>query len=107
MAGLFPLVLNPKAWIAVGVALFLGFSGGVVKGWNASNADYLRQQVAQLKESAKRNAAIITANEERYLQSQAEKTRLENDLRTLINETPDSCVLSDTELSRLRNLSAS
>lgn len=107
MAGFLPLVFNPQAWIAVGLALFLGFSGGVVKGWNASNADHWRDQVAEMQRAAEQKEAIIKADAARAEADSSEIARLNATLESVLHEHKmSSCKLSPAELVSLRRLAA-
>jgi hypothetical protein len=107
IAGFLPLVFNPQAWIAVGVALFIGFSGGVVKGWNASNADHWRAQVTELQRAAAQKEAIIKADAKRAEADQSEIARLNATLESVIHEHKmSSCKLSPAELVSLRRLAS-
>jgi hypothetical protein len=109
MASFLPLIFNPQAWIAVGVALFLGFSGGVVKGWNASNADHWRQQAEELTRAAQDKERLAKANERRAIAAEAERQQFQQRLQVLIDETNsqgNACVFSDGERQRLLDLAA-
>jgi len=109
IAGFLPLVFNPQAWIAVGVALFLGFSGGVVKGWNASNADHWRAQVTELQRAAVQKEAIIKADAKRAEADQSEIARLQATVEAIAHESrlAGACQLSPSDLERLQQLAAS
>lgn len=109
MAGFLPLVFNPQAWIAVGVALFIGFSGGVVKGWNDSNADHWRAQAEEMTRAAQDKERLAKANERRAVEAEAEKQQFQQRLQVLIDETNregTACVFSDSERQRLLDLAA-
>lgn len=107
IAGFLPLLFNPHAWIAVGLALFIGFSGGVVKGWNASNADHWRQQAEELTLAAQDKERLARANERRALAAEAEREHFQTRLQVLIDETNSqggACVFSSDELEKLMSL---
>ncbi len=108
IAGFLPLVFNPQAWIAVGVALFIGFSTGVVKGWNASNADHWRDQVTELQRAAVQKEAIIKADAKRAEADQSEIERLKATVESIAHESrlAGSCQLSAPDLERLHKLAA-
>jgi hypothetical protein len=109
MAGFLPLLFNPQAWIAVGLALFIGFGSGVVKGWNASNADHWRLQAEELTKAAQDKERLAKANERRALAAEAEREQFQTRLQVLIDETNsqgNACKLSDLERQRLLDLAA-
>jgi hypothetical protein len=108
MAGLLALAFNPSAWIAVGLALFLGFSTGAVKGWNASNADHWRAQVTEMQRAAAQKEAIIKADAERAEADRAEIARLQATVESIAHESrlAGSCQLSESELGKLHKLAA-
>lgn len=108
MAGFLRLAFDPSAWIAVGLALFLGFSGGVVKGWNASNADHWRQQAEELTRAAAQKEAIIKADAERAEADRSEIERLKATVESIAHESrlAGACQLSAPDLERLQSLAA-
>ena len=109
IAGFLPLLFNPQAWIAVGLALFIGFSGGVVKGWNASNADHWKQQVSELQRAAVQKEAILKADAERAEADRSEIARLQATVESIAHESrlaTGSCQLSPLERERLQQLAA-
>lgn len=109
MAGLVSLAFNPAAWVVVAVVAFSGFSAGVVKGWNASNADHWRQQVETLRSAAAQKDRLLLADAARAEIDRAEKERLEATIESVIHESrlsPTACKLSTAELERLYQLSA-
>jgi hypothetical protein len=108
MAGLLRLAFDPSAWIAVGLALFLGFSAGVVKGWNASNADHWRDQVAEMQRAAVQKEAIIKADAARAEADSSEIARLQATVESIAHESrlAGACQLNPAELDRLQQLAA-
>jgi hypothetical protein len=109
MAGFVSLAFNPAAWIVVAVVAFSGFSAGVVKGWNASNADHWRQQVEALTEAAAQTERLLRADAARAEIDRAEKERLEATIEAIAHESrlsPTACKLSVAELAQLRVLAA-
>lgn len=106
MASLIALLFNPTAWVVLGITTLLSFSTGVVKGWNASNADHWRAQAEEYRRSSERKDAIIAADAERERANLEDKTELEARLNDLIKASGDSCRLSDVELGRLRKLAS-
>lgn len=107
-AGILSLAFNPHAWIVVGFTALVSFSGGVVKGWNASNASYWQQQAAEFA-----NAAV---EKDRQLKADAARAEIDRDalsrenaeLEKIIEESrnPGACRLSGVELGRLYDLAA-
>lgn len=106
MAGFVSLAFNPSAWIVVAVVAFSGFSAGVVKGWNASNADYWRQQAAEFANAAAQKERLQQADAARAEIDRYEHAREKAELEKVIEETrnPAACRLSVAELDRLRVL---
>jgi hypothetical protein len=109
MAGLLSLAFNPSAWIAVGLALFIGFSTGVVKGWSASNAGHWKEQAQEMARAAAQKEAIIKADADRAESDRSEIARLEATVEAIAHESrlaTGSCQFSPVELERLQRLAS-
>jgi hypothetical protein len=106
ISGLVSLLINPAAWLAVGVALLTGFSGGVFKGWADSKAENLQKTIVVLREASQRKDQLIRQNADRYLEDQQEATRLQEKLNEILSsaDTASACKPSDAELDSLRKL---
>ena len=103
ISGLLGLVFNPAAWVAVALAFFAGFSGGVFKGWADSRADQYKTEIVELREASRRKDEIIKRDAELQLTHFREKTELEAQLNELLKGN-SGCKLSDAELDGLRDL---
>lgn len=103
-AGFLPLLLNPQAWVVMGLTALLAFGGGVVKGWNASNADHWRTQATELERASKQKDDIISADAARAATDAEELAKRDAFIESMIHETPASrCTLSGDELGKLRS----
>jgi hypothetical protein len=110
MVGFLTLAFNPHAWAVVGIAFIIGFSGGVVKGWNASNADQWRQAAVEAKKAAEAKERLSEADRRRAEVAESEAARRDATLESFIHETkasPHKCIPDPVELKRLRVIAAS
>lgn len=109
-AGFVPLLFNPHAWAALGLATMLAFSGGVVKGWRWSNADQARAYAAALERAVIDSAKISAADAEQAERDRADLVRVEATLESVLHENKKSavaeCRLTEPELRGLRKLAS-
>lgn len=106
-AGLIALAFNPSAWIAVGLTALVAFSGGVVKGWNASNADHWKTQAIAIELASKQKDEIIASDAMRAAADQDELTKRDKFIEDMVHATPaSSCRFDRDELSQLQQLAA-
>ena len=109
MASFIALAFNPQAWVVVGLALFLGFSSGVVKGVNWSNAEEWRLAASAAQEAAKTKERLSEADRARAEAAEADLARSDATLESFIHETknaPSTCRFAPVELMRLQQLAA-
>jgi hypothetical protein len=107
-AGFVSLAFNPAAWIVAAVIALGSFSGGVVKGWNASNADYWQKQAAEFKKAAEQKERLQLQDAARAEIDRYEHAREKAELEKIIEESrnPGACKLSDAERNSLYDLAA-
>lgn len=110
MIGLISFIKTPAGLIAGAAMISLAsFSFGVVKGWNASNADHWKQQVSELQRAAVQKEAILKADAERAEADRSEIARLQATVESIAHESrlaTGSCQLSPLERERLQQLAA-
>lgn len=108
LAGFLPLVFNPHAWMALAVAALLSFSGGVVKGWNWSQADQARAYARELEQAAADKDRIARLDAEQAERDRSELVRVEATLESALHEVKKTasaqCVFTEPELRWLRKL---
>ena len=107
LTGFLALAFNPQAWIAIGMALTLGFSSGVYKGWNSANVRQWEAQVLALTLAAKQKDEQIARDARFAAEDSALASAREADLQKVINETnrdKDACKLTASESGSLRKL---
>jgi hypothetical protein len=110
MAGFLTLAFNPHAWIVAGVVALASFSGGFLKGWNASNAEQWHQAAIQAKQAAADKEKLAEADRQRAEKAESEAARLDATLESYLHEAKISataCRLGPAELERLQRLAAS
>lgn len=105
LTGFLGLAFSPAAWVAVGLALAAGFSGGIFKGWADSRAEQYKVEIVELRKASERKDEIIRRDAERQLDDMQRQSQLESRLNDILsNQNADSCRLSERELVSLRDL---
>lgn len=111
MAGFLTLAFNPQAWIVVAVVALASFSGGFLKGWNASNAEQWHQVALEAKKAAQDKDKLAEADRQRAEKAESEAARLDATLESYLHESKVSaasaCKLSPDQLKRLQQLATS
>lgn len=104
--GILSLAFNPAAWVAVGLAFFAGFSGGVFKGWADSRADQYQTEIIELRKASQKKDDIIRRDAERQLDDMQREAQLKERLDAILKGSADSCKLSSDDIERLRVLAS-
>jgi hypothetical protein len=106
MAGFLRLVFDPHAWAAVAVTALVAFSGGFLKGWNASNADHWRDVAHAAVKAASDKERLAREDASRAETAETALAASQAQLEGLLHDTKSSCRLSGPELDGLRQLAA-
>ena len=95
---------------AIGKYLMIGVVAFGALAWiRADAAAPYKREVIVLRQAAADKERLAKENERRAAEAEAEKQEFQKRLQVLIDETNrdgTACVFSDSELERLRNLSA-
>ena len=119
-AGFLRLVFDPYAWVVLTVTALTAFSGGVIKGWNWSEAGKWHDYAIALEVASKKKDELLRADVERAEADRVELARLEETLDAIIHTplaplepgkvpappAPAYCKLSLHELDQLRVLAS-
>jgi len=107
LTGLWGLVFNPAAWVAVAMSATVAFGGGFVKGHGFANARHWQERAAALEDAARKKDEILKRDAARLADEQRRSDDLEQELAKMVeaaNHDKGACALSDADLSELRDL---
>lgn len=110
IAGLFGLVFNPSAWVALGLAAMLAFSGGFVRGYGYANSQKLAAEIDALRSAIAVRDRIAKGHAVLLEEHAAEAERLKTEIEGLVHANQDAgsaCLLSAVQLAELRRIATS